>query len=122
MQSICIGLFWRLPSALGAEGRRLDITFLVGESDTEKTARAVVFHGNEGGSVARSAFARSASNTNPTQRALRLVHGDGRGVIGWKLEPADVAQLAGHTNVRTTLDMYVGTTAGTLDRARRATL
>jgi integrase len=43
-------------------------------------------------------------------------------VFGWKLEPADVAQLAGHTNVRTTLDMYVGTTAGTLDRARRATL
>jgi integrase len=39
----------------------------------------------------------------------------------WKLEAADVSQLAGHANVRTTLDMYVGTTAGTLDRARKAT-
>ena len=42
-------------------------------------------------------------------------------LFGWKLEPADVAQLAGHTNVGTTLDMYVGTTAGTLDHARQAT-
>jgi integrase len=39
----------------------------------------------------------------------------------WKLEARDVSGLAGHANVRTTLDMYVGTTAGTLDRARTAT-
>jgi hypothetical protein len=32
--------------------------------------------------VARSAFARSASNTNPTQRALGLVRGGGREAIG----------------------------------------
>jgi hypothetical protein len=38
----------------------------------------------------------------------------------WKLDAADVSQLAGHANVRTTLDMYVGNTAGTLDRARKA--
>jgi hypothetical protein len=29
--------------------------------------------------------------------------------------------MAGHANCRTTLDMYVGTTAGVLDRARKAT-
>jgi integrase len=39
----------------------------------------------------------------------------------WKLEPADVSRMAGHANYRITLDMYVGTTAGVLDRARMAT-
>jgi integrase len=42
-------------------------------------------------------------------------------LFAWKLDAADVSQLAGHANVRTTLDMYVGNTAGTLDRARKAT-
>jgi integrase len=39
----------------------------------------------------------------------------------WKLDPTDVSRMAGHANVRITLDMYVGSTAGTLDRARTAT-
>ena len=39
----------------------------------------------------------------------------------WKLDPGDVSAIAGHTNIRTTLDMYIGTTAGVLDRARTAT-
>jgi integrase len=39
----------------------------------------------------------------------------------WKLEPTDVSRMAGHANYRITLDMYVGTTAGVLDRARTAT-
>jgi len=39
----------------------------------------------------------------------------------WKMDPADVSRLAGHANIRITLDMYIGTTAGTLDRARTAT-
>lgn len=39
----------------------------------------------------------------------------------WKLDPNDVSRVAGHANYRITLDMYVGTTAGTLDRARKAT-
>jgi integrase len=38
----------------------------------------------------------------------------------WKLDPTDVSRMAGHAN-RTTLDMYVGTTKGVLDRARTAT-
>jgi integrase len=40
---------------------------------------------------------------------------------GWHLEPADVSCMAGHANIRVTLDMYVGATAGVLARARTAT-
>ena len=39
----------------------------------------------------------------------------------WHLEATDVSCMAGHANVRVTLDMYVGATAGVLDRARTAT-
>ena len=39
----------------------------------------------------------------------------------WGLEAVDVSRMAGHTNVRITLDMYVGSTAGVLDRAGAAT-
>jgi integrase len=39
----------------------------------------------------------------------------------WKLDATDVSRMAGHSNVRITLDMYVGATAGVLDRARAAT-
>jgi integrase len=39
----------------------------------------------------------------------------------WHIDPADVSRLAGHASIRITLDMYIGTTAGTLDRARTAT-
>jgi len=39
----------------------------------------------------------------------------------WKLEVTDVSRMAGHANYRITLDMYIGSTAGVLDRARQAT-
>jgi len=39
----------------------------------------------------------------------------------WKLDATDVSCMAGHANVRTTLLMYIGNTAGVLDRARKAT-
>ena len=39
----------------------------------------------------------------------------------WKLDATDVSRMASHANYRITLDMYVGTTAGVLDRARTAT-
>ena len=39
----------------------------------------------------------------------------------WRLDATDVSCVAGHANVRTTLLMYVGSTAGVLDRARQAT-
>jgi integrase len=43
------------------------------------------------------------------------------GLFTWGMDTADVSRLAGHANVRITLDMYIGATAGTLDRARTAT-
>jgi hypothetical protein len=52
------------------------------------------------------------------QLAPRPVH---TALFTWKLDPTDVSAIAGHANVRTTLDMYIGTTAGVLDRARTAT-
>jgi integrase len=39
----------------------------------------------------------------------------------WKLDATDVSRMAGHSTYRITLDMYVGSTAGILDRARTAT-
>jgi integrase len=42
-------------------------------------------------------------------------------LLTWKLDATDVSCMAGHANVRTTLLMYVGATAGVLDRARKAT-
>jgi integrase len=42
-------------------------------------------------------------------------------LFDWKLDATDVSRMAGHSNYRITLDMYVGTTAGVLDRARTAT-
>jgi integrase len=39
----------------------------------------------------------------------------------WKLDATDVSRMAGHSSYRITLDMYVGTTKGVLDRARTAT-
>ena len=38
----------------------------------------------------------------------------------WKLDTTDVSAMAGHANVRTTLDLYV-TTVGVIDRTRTAT-
>ena len=40
----------------------------------------------------------------------------------WKLDPTDVSRMAGHANYRTTLDMYVGATAGDHGRAEDARL
>jgi integrase len=42
-------------------------------------------------------------------------------LFDWKLDATDVSRMAGHSNYRITLDMYVGATAGVLERARAAT-
>ncbi|MGH3151284.1 MAG: tyrosine-type recombinase/integrase [Streptosporangiaceae bacterium] len=72
----------------------------------------------------------------PAYRAAGWRDADGRGrwtwhslrhvfcttaLFTWKLEATDVSRMAGHSNYRITLDMYIGTTAGVLDRARTAT-
>jgi integrase len=59
-------------------------------------------------------------NGNWTWHSLRHVFCT-TALFTWKLDPTDVSCMAGHANVRTTLLMYVGTTAGVLDRARKAT-
>ncbi len=42
-------------------------------------------------------------------------------LLTWKLSATDVSRMAGHANYRITLDMYIGATAGILNRVRQAT-
>jgi len=59
-------------------------------------------------------------NGNWTWHSLRHVFCT-TALFTWKLDATDVSRMAGHANSRITLDMYIGTTAGVLDRARTAT-
>ena len=64
---------------------------------------------------------RDASGTGAwTWHSLRHVFCT-TALFTWKLDATDVSRMAGHANYRITLDMYVGTTKGVLDRARHAT-
>ncbi len=62
----------------------------------------------------------AVGNGNWTWHSLRHVFCT-TALFTWKLDATDVSCMAGHANVRTTLLMSVGTTAGILDRARQAT-
>ena len=69
----------------------------------------------------RAAGWRDADGQGPwTWHSLRHVFCT-TALFTWKIDAADVSRLAGHASIRITLDMYIGTTAGTLDRARIAT-
>ena len=69
----------------------------------------------------RDAGWRDSSGHGPwTWHSLRHVFCT-TALFTWKLEPTDVSRMAGHANYRITLDMYVGTTAGVLDRAHATT-
>ena len=68
----------------------------------------------------RAAGWRDAADGTWTWHSLRHVFCTAA-LFSWRLEATDVSCMAGHANVRVTLDMYVGTTAGILDRARTAT-
>ena len=64
---------------------------------------------------------RDAAGNGPwTWHSLRHVFCT-TALFTWNMDPADVSRLAGHASIRITLDMYIGATAGTLDRARTAT-
>ena len=64
---------------------------------------------------------RDASGTGDwTWHSLRHVFCT-TALFGWDLDATDVSRMAGHPSYRITLDTYVGTTAGVLDRARTAT-
>jgi len=62
----------------------------------------------------------AAGNGDWTWHSLRHVFCT-TALFTWKLDATDVSRMAGHSNYRITLDLYVGTTAGVLNRARSAT-
>ncbi|MBO0815926.1 MAG: tyrosine-type recombinase/integrase, partial [Actinobacteria bacterium] len=68
----------------------------------------------------RAGWRDSSGNGRWTWHSLRHVFCT-TALNAWKLDATDVSRMAGHANYRITLDMYVGTTSGVLDRARNAT-
>ena len=68
-----------------------------------------------GGRLARRRRQRQLDLAQPAARVLY------HRLVTWKLDVTDVSRMAGHASYRITLDMYVGGTAGVLDRARQAT-
>jgi len=113
-------------------------------ADRIQAARAEQEAGtNPPGLLFPSSFGKLCRSSNFNRKVLQPAylaagwrHADGNGawtwhslrhvfcttaLFTWKLDPTDVSCMAGHANVRTTLLMYVGTTAGVLDRARNAT-
>lgn len=61
-----------------------------------------------------------AGNRSWTWHSLRHVFCT-TALFTWNMSVTDVSRLAGHANHRITLEMYVGSTAGTIDRAIAAT-
>ena len=94
---------------------------LVFPSPTGKHWRSSNFNRNVLQRAYRAAGWRDADgNGRWTWHSLRHVF-CATALFTWKLEATDVSRMAGHSSYRITLDMYVGTTAGVLDRARTAT-
>jgi integrase len=104
------------------------------EQQTGTNPHALLFPSPRGRHWRSSNFARRVLAPAYLAAGWRDPHGNGpwtwhslrhvfctTALFTWNIEPADVSRLAGHANIRTTLDMYIGTTAGTLDRARTAT-
>ena len=110
----------------------------IGQARAEQEAGTnplgLIFPSPEGRFLRSSNFNRTI--LKPAYLAAGWRDGDGNGrwtwhslrhvfcttaLFTWKLDATDVSPMAGHANVRTTLLMYVGTTAGVLDRARKAT-
>jgi integrase len=108
------------------------------EQDRGRNLHGLVFPSPRGRYWRSSNFARRVLKPAYQAADWRAVSGESRGdtrwtwhslrhvfcttaLFTWHVDPTDVSRLAGHANVRTTLDMYVGATAGTLDRARTAT-
>ena len=104
------------------------------EHEASTNPLGLIFPSPKGKFLRSSNFNRTV--LQPAYLAAEWRDGDGNGrwtwhslrhvfcttaLFTWKLEATDVSPMAGHANVRTTLLMYVGTTAGVLDRARKAT-
>jgi integrase len=94
---------------------------LVFPSPMGKHWRSSNFRRNALGRAYQAAGWRDPAGQGPwTWHSLRHVFCT-TALFTWKLDATDVSRMAGHANYRITLDMYVGTTAGILDRARTAT-
>jgi integrase len=111
----------RVHEARGEQGAGTNPLSLIFPSPTGKHWRSSNFSRN----VLRDAYLAagwrdSAGNGRWTWHSLRHVFCT-TALFTWKLDPTDVSRMAGHSNYRITLDMYVGTTAVVLDRARAAT-
>ena len=90
-------------------------------SPAGKHWRSSNFHRNVLARAYRAAGWRDPDGRGPwTWHSLRHVFCT-TALLTWNLDPTDVSRMAGHATYRITLDMYVGATAGTLDRARTAT-
>ena len=104
------------------------------EQDAGINPLGLVFPSPRGKHLRSSNFDRRV--LGPAYRAAGWRDADGKGawtwhslrhvfcttaLFTWKLDATDVSRMAGHANYRITLDMYVGATAGVLDRARTAT-
>jgi integrase len=113
----------RRPHRAGARraGRRHQPLGLIFPSPTGKHWRSSNFSRNVLKPAYRAIGWRDADGNGAwTWHSLRHVFCT-TALFGWKLDATDVSRMAGHATYRTTLDMYVGTTAGVLDRARTAT-
>ena len=104
------------------------------EQEAGTNPLGLVFPSPRGGYWRSSNFSRRVLASAYRAAGWRNAGGNGRwtwhslrhvfcttALFTWKLDPTDVSRMAGHANYRITLDMYVGSTAGVLDRARAAT-
>jgi integrase len=111
----------RLEQARAEQAAGTNPVGLVFPSPTGKYWRSSNFNRNVLQRAYRAAGWRDADgNGRWTWHSLRHVFCT-TALFTWKLEATDVSRMAGHSSYRITLDMYVGTTAGVLDRARAAT-
>ena len=100
------------------------------EQEAGTNPQGLIFPSRSGGHWRSSNYNRNILQPAYLKAGWRDSSGEGRwtwhslrhvfcttALFTWKLDPTDVSRMAGHANYRITLDMYVGTTAGVLDRA-----
>jgi integrase len=120
---------WPLAETVAAR-----IAAVIAEQDTGANPLGLMFPAPAGGYWRSSNFRRRVLEDGYLAAGWRTADGAGRwtwhslrhvfctaALFDWRLDVTDVARLAGHANHRITWEMYVGSTAGTLDRARAAT-
>jgi integrase len=104
------------------------------EQEAGSNPLGLVFPSPAGKHWRASNFSRNVLKSGYVIAGWRDGDGDGRwtwhslrhvfcttALFTWELDATDVSRMAGHANYRITLDLYVGSTAGVLDRARSAT-